>query len=118
MQVDLLHAVDLAGLDEAAELGDGLPLLLLVLAAAASTATATSTATVTTAGAEATATSSTISHVFVVEKKLLFFRTVGGGGERRWSWCVVFEGIALYNWQLFRWWGPHRPIDFLGLGEP
>lgn len=29
MEVDLLHALDLAGLDETAQLGDGLPLLLV-----------------------------------------------------------------------------------------
>ena len=46
MQVDLLHALDLAGLDETAELGHGLPLLLVALGTAASAATATaSTAT-------------------------------------------------------------------------
>jgi hypothetical protein len=31
VEVDLLHGSDLAGLDETAELGDGLPLLLLLL---------------------------------------------------------------------------------------
>lgn len=61
MQVDLLHAVDLAGLDQTAKLGHGLPLLLLALAASSSTATATSTSTVTTSGSETTATS-TVSH--------------------------------------------------------
>ena len=69
VQVDLLHALDLAGLDETAELGDGLPLLLLRLAAATSTATASSTTAVSASGAETTASgaaggsaSSTISH--------------------------------------------------------
>ncbi len=70
MEVDLLHALDLAGLDETAELGDGLPLLLVVLAAATAptTATTTATATVTTTiatSSKATAarrTSSPISH--------------------------------------------------------
>ena len=61
VQVDLLHAVDLAGLDQTAELGDGLPLLLLGLAAA--TATTTATTAVTTSGSETAATSSTVSHV-------------------------------------------------------
>lgn len=69
VEVDLLHALDLAGLHETAELGDGLPLLLLGLAAATATATSTTaTAAVTTTiatGSEAAATrarSSTISH--------------------------------------------------------
>lgn len=69
VEVDLLHALDLAGLHETAELGDGLPLLLLGLAAATATATSTAaTAAVTTTiatGSEAAATgarSSTISH--------------------------------------------------------
>lgn len=72
VQVDLLHAGDLASLDKTAQLGDGLPLLLLALAATASTATATTTATitttttVTTAGSETTATSTAaISHCVV-----------------------------------------------------
>jgi len=63
VQVDLLHAVDLAGLDQTAELGDGLPLLLLGLAAATATTTATATTAVTTSGSETAATSSTVSHV-------------------------------------------------------
>jgi hypothetical protein len=56
VQVDLLHAVDLASLHKTAELGDGLPLLLVGLAAAASTATATATTAVTTSGSETTST--------------------------------------------------------------
>ena len=56
VKVDLLHAVDLAGLDETTELGDGLPLLLLALAAAATTAALTAS------GAETTASSTTVSH--------------------------------------------------------
>lgn len=53
VEVDLLHALDLAGLDETTELGDWLPLLLLVLSTTtswspAATATATVSATVTT----------------------------------------------------------------------
>lgn len=47
VQVNLLHRLDLAGLDEAAQLSDGLPLLLFGLAAstAASTTTASSSIT-------------------------------------------------------------------------
>ena len=79
VQVDLLHAVDLAGLDQAAQLGDGLPLLLLALAAAASTASATSTPAVTTtaittSGLETSAArrsgASTISHYERLEREL------------------------------------------------
>jgi hypothetical protein len=70
VQVDLLHAVDLASLDETSQLGDGLPFLLLALAATATTATTTATATittttstVTTTGSKTTATSTAaISH--------------------------------------------------------
>lgn len=69
MQVDFLHALNLAGLDETTELGDGLPLLLLVLVASTTaTAASTSTTAITTVsatGAETTATRrarSTISH--------------------------------------------------------
>lgn len=65
VQVDLLHALDLASLHQTAKLGDGLPLLLLALAATTATATSTSTATVTTTAtvAETTATgTTTVSH--------------------------------------------------------
>jgi hypothetical protein len=73
VEVDLLHALDLAGLYETTELGDGLPLLLVALTTtAASTTAATATpATITTtvaARAETTATVATgstasISHI-------------------------------------------------------
>lgn len=72
VQVDLLHAGDLAGLDETAELGDGLPLLLLLLStttatATTTTATVTTTTTVTTTVAArtetTTSTGSSVSHV-------------------------------------------------------
>lgn len=76
VEVDLLHGLDLAGLDETTELGDGLPLLLLVLGSTATTATAaTTTATVTTTVSstrcESATSCSTVSHcvdvlVFVV----------------------------------------------------
>lgn len=72
VEVDLLHALNLAGLDETTELGDGLPLLLVVLVAAAtSTSTATATAAITTtittsSKAAAAGTSSPISHDFDV----------------------------------------------------
>lgn len=78
VKVDLLHAVDLAGLDQSTELGDGLPLLLLVLAATTTTATSTSSAAITASGSETTAArSSTISHC---EGFLLF--CAGGGGRQ------------------------------------
>lgn len=66
VQVDLLHALDLASLYQTAELGHGLPLLLLALAAATSTAATTTTATVaTTTIAESTTGrgATTVSHV-------------------------------------------------------
>lgn len=57
VQVNLLHAVDLAGLDQSTELGDGLPLLLLALTTSSTSATATTTSTVAASGAETTAAS-------------------------------------------------------------
>lgn len=67
VEVDLLHGLDLAGLDETTELGDGLPLLLLVLrSTTTTTATATTTATVTTTvtstRCESATSCSTVSH--------------------------------------------------------
>jgi hypothetical protein len=60
VKVDLLHGLDLAGLHETTELGDGLPLLLLALSTATGATTATaSTATVTTALSATTGSEST-----------------------------------------------------------
>lgn len=60
VEVDLLHGLDLAGLYETTELGDGLPLLLLALCAATGATTATaSTATVTAALSTTTGSEST-----------------------------------------------------------
>ena len=90
MEVDLLHALDLAGLHQTTELGDGLPLLLVVLAAApASTTTPTTasaaiTATVAT-GSEAAATGSTgssISHICDCAGAEAGFVAVGGVVDR------------------------------------
>lgn len=89
VEVDLLHALDLASLDETAELGDGLPLLLIGLAStasttASSTATAAVTATITTTGCESAAaaggTGSSISH---------FLRLC--------RWCRE-KGVAVVDW--------------------
>lgn len=70
VEVDLLHGGDLAGLDETAELGDGLPLLLLLLgattAATATTATSTLTTTVAARTETTTSTGSSVSHIDVV----------------------------------------------------
>lgn len=73
VEVDLLHALDLAGLYETTELGDGLPFLLVALTTStASTTAATATpATITTTvttGSETTATvaagsTASISHI-------------------------------------------------------
>ena len=41
VEVDLLHGLDLAGLRETTELGDGLPLLLLALCSATGATTVT-----------------------------------------------------------------------------
>jgi hypothetical protein len=74
VEVDLLHALDLAGLDQATELGDGLPLFFFisVSASAATTASTTSTAALTTTVTARSETSSTgsaratISHIDLV----------------------------------------------------
>lgn len=47
VQVDLLHRLDLAGLDETAKLGNWLPLLLLVLVGATASTTASASAVTT-----------------------------------------------------------------------
>ena len=70
VQVDLLHALDLAGLDETAQLGDGLPFLLLRLLAStarATTATASvaarSKSTTSSGGATGAGSRCSVSHV-------------------------------------------------------
>lgn len=87
VEVDLLEAVDLAGLYETAELGDGLPLLLLLHSATATaTATATTPATVSTGSESATGGgTTTVSHF---DRRLEFGRgfglsNSGCGGFRR-----------------------------------
>lgn len=63
VQVDLLNAGDLSGLDETTELGDGLPFLLLALGSTAST-TSTATATITARTKASTGTSTgSVSHI-------------------------------------------------------
>ena len=100
MQVDLLHALDLAGLYETAELGDGLPLLLVALttstaSATAATATpATITSTVA-ARAETTATvaagsTASISHICGLDGRV-------EGGICRLNRCC---GVAVVRSQL------------------
>jgi hypothetical protein len=69
VKVDLLHALDLAGLHQTTELGHGLPLFLVALRASTATATSTSSAAIT-AATTVTSTSrcaatSTISHVVI-----------------------------------------------------
>lgn len=88
VEVDLLHALDLAGLYETAELGDGLPLLLVLVAAPASTTTSTTAtaavaATVAATGSEAAAagsTGSSISHICdcAVPRQVLMLSLSGG----------------------------------------
>jgi hypothetical protein len=66
VKVDLLHGLDLAGLDETTELGDWLPLLLLVLVgttAWATSASAVTTAAVTASGTETGSSSWCVSHI-------------------------------------------------------
>lgn len=73
MQVDLLHAGNLAGLDETTELGDGLPFLLLFLGTTtAATAAAT---TVTTARAKSSASTRSVSHFVLCRGQ----KVTGGG---------------------------------------
>jgi hypothetical protein len=80
VKVDLLHGLDLAGLYETTELGDGLPLLLLALCAATgATTAAASTATVTAALGTATGSKSTsVGHFDCVVGR------VRGGCRCRW----------------------------------
>lgn len=88
VEVDLLHALDLSGLYETAELGDGLPLLLVLVAAPASTTTSTTAtaavaATVAATGSETAAagsTGSSISHIFdcAVPRQVLILSLSGG----------------------------------------
>jgi len=77
VKVDLLHALDLAGLYETTELRDGLPFLLVALTASTATTSATTatasitTSTITASTEAATAAGSattTISHIFVAWK--------------------------------------------------
>lgn len=91
VEVDLLHAGDLAGLDETTELGDGLPFLLLLLAAATTTtttATATVTTTVTAGTESSTSTRSSVSHVGYIWR-LKMNRTGRGNGREG-----VVEGLS------------------------
>lgn len=65
VQVDLLHGLDVAGLDKSTKLGDGNPSLLLVLSASASASTATaSSATVSSTTAKSSSGSSCFSRHF------------------------------------------------------
>jgi hypothetical protein len=65
VQVDLLHGLDVTGLDKSTKLGDGNPSLLLVLSASASATSATaSSATVTSTTAKSTSGSSCFSRHF------------------------------------------------------
>jgi len=62
MQVDLLHALNLAGLDESTELGDWLPLLLFLVASSSCTSsTASSAATSVSSASVAEAASATVT---------------------------------------------------------
>lgn len=68
VEVDLLHAGDLSGLYETAELGDGLPFLLLALVSATTAATSTTASSITTTVAARTesstsTTTGSVSHV-------------------------------------------------------
>lgn len=85
VQVDLLHALNLAGLYQTAQFGDGLPLLLLALAAATTTATTTTATTITTSTvAEATAGSTTsVSHIGLCKGNWVVRK-----GVRRRGWFV------------------------------
>lgn len=79
VQVDLLHAGDLSGLDETAELGDRLPFLLLPRAATA-TATAATT-TVTAARAKSSTSTGSVSHDCMRERVLVVVVVELAGGS-------------------------------------
>ena len=108
MKVDLLHGLDLAGLYETTELGDGLPLLLLALCAATGATTATaSTATVTAALGTATGSKSTsVGHFDCVVG-----RVRGGCRCRWWSQQQASMIFACQTWNFERW---SREIAWLG----
>lgn len=101
VQVDLLHALDLASLDQTAQLGDGLPLLLLALAAATATATATTASTITSTATIAKATTgggstTTVSHDGVYE-------VVGGDRIGRFGvWRDLSKGSGLFASRVWR----------------
>ena len=98
VQVNLLHALDLASLDKTAQLGDRLPLLLVVLVptTASTTTTATTTATVTTtiaarrkAAAAGGSTSSSISHICKYFGEECIVAVVNWSSAAVWS--VIFK---------------------------
>lgn len=99
VQVDLLHALDLASLHQTAQLGDGLPLFLLALAAATTTAATTTAATITTSTvAEATAGSTTsVSHVGLCKREL--GRSKGCSVTRR----ILSEDGTMVNFKCRGW---------------
>ena len=110
VKVDLLDAGDLAGLDETAELGHGLPFLLLALGAATTTAS-TSTAAVT-ARAESTTSTSTgsVSHLGI--------EGLGRMGGRRRERALVERRGTSFNRRRRR---PSRskfPLWLFGEGAP
>ena len=108
VKVDLLHGLDLAGLYETTELGDGLPLLLLALCAATGATTATApTATVTAALGTATGSKSTsVGHFDCVVG-----RVRGGCRCRWWSQQQASMIFACQTWNFERW---SREIAWLG----
>ena len=79
VQVDLLHALNLAALHETAELGDGHPFLVAVLGTtAASTSTAATTASVAATVTSGTETSTGTASVASISHVVARIR-VGGG---------------------------------------
>ena len=94
VQENLLHALDLAGLDEPAKLGDGLPFLVVGLgcaSAATGTTTATSSSTATGAASESTAPRCCVSHCVIV--CVLCLVEVGVVGEpESGNWARLDEG--------------------------
>jgi hypothetical protein len=116
VEVDLLHALDLASLDETAQLGDWLPLLLVALAAAptsTSTATAATTLTATVTPRCETAAAgarSPISHF--VELSVVV----------DWGFVVVVDSVeqlgevdlfrrvrGLFGWEILDFWCAKKP---------
>lgn len=93
VEVDLLHGLDVSGLDESAELGDGNPSLLLVLSSSAS---ATSATTASSSSVSSTSSESSSGGSCVSSSR-------GGRGSRHFCVVVDEDEISLTGFFTQRW---------------